>query len=127
MKGFPISSFPVLAPFIIMFTVIISTMNAKLSSMIERLLQNKKRISAVHLAVGELLPFNADQWRALTQGTALASSALHVRVIQAQQQCMTCFQKYHPQNGVTKCPYCKSVGAKILAGEEFYLESLEEE
>jgi Zn finger protein HypA/HybF involved in hydrogenase expression len=40
---------------------------------------------------------------------------------------MVCFQKYKPLEKEIFCPYCKSVGAKILAGEEFYLESFEEE
>jgi Zn finger protein HypA/HybF involved in hydrogenase expression len=38
---------------------------------------------------------------------------------------MVCFEKYHPLNGEISCPNCGSVGAKILAGEEFYLESVE--
>jgi Zn finger protein HypA/HybF involved in hydrogenase expression len=45
----------------------------------------------------------------------------------AEQQCMVCFQKYHPLNKETSCPNCGSVGAKIIAGEEFYLESVEAE
>ncbi len=102
-------------------------MNPRLSNIIENLLQRQSKITAVNLAVGELIPFHAEQWRKLTQNTALASSALHIRVIRAEQQCMTCFQKYHPENLDTNCPYCKSVGAKIIAGEEFYLESVEEE
>jgi Zn finger protein HypA/HybF involved in hydrogenase expression len=35
---------------------------------------------------------------------------------------MVCFLKYHPGDKETACPQCKSVGAKILSGEEFYLE-----
>jgi len=102
-------------------------MNAQLSNMIERLLQNQKKIASVKLAVGELIPFREEQWHELTRGTALARSALHVRVIRAEQQCMTCFEKYHPEDLKTRCPRCGSVGAKILAGEEFYLESVEED
>jgi Zn finger protein HypA/HybF involved in hydrogenase expression len=102
-------------------------MNARLSNIIERLLQNKNQVAVVKLAVGELIPFREEQWRELTRGTALASSALHIRVIRAEQQCMACFEKYHPKNLDTRCPHCGGVGAKIIAGEEFYLEALEEE
>ena len=38
---------------------------------------------------------------------------------------MACFQPYQPVNKTIHCPYCGSYGAKILAGEEFYLESIE--
>jgi Zn finger protein HypA/HybF involved in hydrogenase expression len=39
---------------------------------------------------------------------------------------MACFEKYHPVLVEISCPRCGSVGAKIIAGEEFYLESIEE-
>jgi Zn finger protein HypA/HybF involved in hydrogenase expression len=102
-------------------------MNTRLSNIVERLLQNQKRIAVVKLAVGELIPLDEDQWRGLVNSTTLASSALEVRLIRAEQQCMTCFEKYHPENLQTRCPRCGGVGAKILAGEELYLESVEEE
>lgn len=102
-------------------------LNSRLTPILNRLVQSVERIKVVHLAVGELIPFREEQWREFAQGTSLASAELHLRVIRAEQQCMTCFQKYHPENLETRCPYCKSMGAKILAGEEFYLEALEEE
>jgi Zn finger protein HypA/HybF involved in hydrogenase expression len=40
---------------------------------------------------------------------------------------MVCFTKYCPAGGEVLCPACGSVGAKILAGEEFYMESLDVE
>jgi Zn finger protein HypA/HybF involved in hydrogenase expression len=42
-------------------------------------------------------------------------------------QCMTCFEKYHPTDGELICPKCHGVGAKIIAGEEFSLESIDVE
>jgi Zn finger protein HypA/HybF involved in hydrogenase expression len=38
---------------------------------------------------------------------------------------MACFQTYDPENGKILCPYCGSMGAKILSGEEFSIESIE--
>ena len=38
---------------------------------------------------------------------------------------MACFMKYHPLDGKIHCPYCGSYGAKVLSGEEFFLESME--
>lgn len=83
--------------------------------------------STIHLALGELFPLAEEelrrQWRELTQNSPHANSTLHVRIIPAEQQCMVCFQKYHPVNKETACPHCKSMGAKILTGEELYVET----
>jgi Zn finger protein HypA/HybF involved in hydrogenase expression len=38
---------------------------------------------------------------------------------------MACFTKYQSPEGEILCPSCGSTGAKILAGEEFYMEALD--
>jgi hydrogenase nickel incorporation protein HypA/HybF len=90
---------------------------------------NSKHIKHLHLLLGEIseLDQNSIQknWDELSKGTLAESAQLHFRRITAEVQCMSCFQKYHPGNGKILCPYCGSVGAKILSGEEFYLESIE--
>jgi Zn finger protein HypA/HybF involved in hydrogenase expression len=50
---------------------------------------------------------------------------LHFRRIPAELQCMTCFEKYHPTDKELICPKCHGVGAKVIAGEEFRLESID--
>ncbi|MBM3125575.1 MAG: hydrogenase maturation nickel metallochaperone HypA [Chloroflexi bacterium] len=83
----------------------------------------------IQIALGELFPLDENQFRAqwtdLIRDTNLANVELRLRIIPAEQQCMVCFEKYHPVRGGTSCPNCASVGAKILAGEECHLESLE--
>ena len=83
------------------------------------------------MAVGELFPLGEEQlraqWSELTKHTSLAQSSLTIRRVPAEQQCMACFEKYHPARAEVSCPHCGSVGAKIIAGEEFYLESIEQE
>lgn len=80
--------------------------------------------------MGELFPLTEEQlrvqWNELVEDSPFALSKLYIRIIPAEQQCMVCFQKYHPQKEETACPYCKSMGAKILAGEEFYVETNKE-
>jgi len=99
--------------------------NSKLSVIVQSLLTKEEKRKTIHLAVGEL---NADEeflqqeWGRLTSSTPLETAELNIRIIQAQQQCMWCFHVYRPIRGETKCPQCRSVGAKILSGEEFYLE-----
>lgn len=90
---------------------------------------NSKRISSVHLVLGEISELDRNliqqHWHELSKGTAAEHAQLHFRFIEAEVQCMACFSKYHPQNGEIHCPNCGSYGAKILSGEEFDLESIE--
>lgn len=91
----------------------------------------ENRVTDLHLALGELSepdPVSIQiQWRELSKGTLAEHVQLHLRLIPAEVQCMACFSKYHPANKKILCPYCGSFGAKILAGEEYYLESIETE
>ncbi len=103
----------------------------RLSSIVNHLLLQTTRIASVNIAVGELVNFNDEeiqaQWSRLVNDTSLSRISLTIQRVAAEQQCMVCFEKYHPMNMETSCPHCGSVGAKILAGEEFHLESSREE
>ena len=91
--------------------------------------ESNQRVRSLQLALGEIAeldPASIQQhWQELSKGTLAERASLEFRFIKAEVQCMACFQKYHPQDGKIHCPYCGSFGAKILAGEEFYLESIE--
>lgn len=80
----------------------------------------------IFIALGELAPLDESnlraQWHELVHNTPLEQTPLTIRIIPAEQQCMVCFLKYRPKQKETACPQCKSVGAKIISGEEFYLE-----
>lgn len=90
---------------------------------------NARRITALQLALGEISELDRHSmqkhWDELSRGTPAERAQLHFRLIQAEVQCMACFRKYNPQAGKIHCPHCGSYGAKILAGEEFFLESIE--
>lgn len=90
---------------------------------------NAKRIKAVHLAMGEIAELDQNSvqghWEEISKGTPAEQAQLSFRSINAEVQCMSCFMKYHPIDGKIHCPHCGSYGAKILSGEEFYLESIE--
>jgi hydrogenase nickel incorporation protein HypA/HybF len=87
------------------------------------------RIKSVYLAMGEVAELDQilieKHWRELSKGTPAEHAQLHFRLRKAEVQCMACFGKYQPLDGKIHCPYCGSYGAKILAGEEFELESIE--
>ena len=81
----------------------------------------------INIVMGELINFTEHevhaQWSALVSDTELSRTKLNIRKVPAEQQCMVCFEKYHPINKETSCPHCGSVGAKIIAGEEFFMDS----
>ncbi len=91
--------------------------------------QNAKRITDVYLVLGEISSYKEDPvrfyWDEISRGTLAQESTLHFRRLPAEMQCMACFHKYQPQDDEILCPNCGSNGAKILQGEEFYLEALD--
>ncbi|HSG45371.1 MAG TPA: hydrogenase maturation nickel metallochaperone HypA [Anaerolineales bacterium] len=91
--------------------------------------KNLSRVKSVRVVIGEVAELDQGliqkHWDELSRGTPLEHAQIHFRSINAHVQCMACFKKYHPENGVIHCPNCGSFGAKILSGEEFYFESIE--
>ena len=89
------------------------------------------RITDLHLVVGDLSSYVDDSvqfyWDEISKGTVAEGARLHFRHVAAELQCMACFTHYLPAETEIRCPSCGSSGAKILAGEEFYLESLDVE
>ncbi|MBN1303502.1 MAG: hydrogenase maturation nickel metallochaperone HypA [Anaerolineales bacterium] len=87
------------------------------------------RITDLYLVIGDLASVVDDSiqfyWDTISAGTAAEGATLHFKRIRAEMQCMECFEKYHPGKDDLLCPKCGSVGVKILAGEEFYLDSIE--
>jgi hydrogenase nickel insertion protein HypA len=87
------------------------------------------RIRLIHIAIGEISELDQDviqrHWNELSKDTTLERASLRFRLVRAEVQCMSCFKKYHPLNGVIHCGNCGSFGAKILSGEEFHVESIE--
>jgi Zn finger protein HypA/HybF involved in hydrogenase expression len=99
--------------------------NQRLSAIIDHLLRLPNHITSVYIAVGESILFSDEQIHTQWDESPLAQISVIIRRVPAEQQCMACFEKYHPTRAEVSCPHCGSVGAKIIAGEEFYLESIE--
>ncbi|HEY3474468.1 MAG TPA: hydrogenase maturation nickel metallochaperone HypA [Anaerolineales bacterium] len=91
--------------------------------------ESSRRVKSLQLAIGEISELDQPAihriWDELSRGTLAERAQLHIRSVKAEVQCMACFMKYHPADGKIHCPYCGSYGAKILSGEEFYIESIE--
>ena len=90
-----------------------------------------KRVTDLHILIGDLASMVDESiqfyWDIIAKETIAEGAALHFRRIPAELQCNTCSEKYHPTHKELACPKCGGVGAKIIAGEEFALESIDVE
>ena len=90
---------------------------------------NAKQIKALNIVIGELSSMVDDSiqfyWETIAKDTIAEKAVLSFRRIPAELQCMTCFTKYHPTDKELVCSQCGGVGAKIIAGEEFFLETID--
>ena len=92
---------------------------------------NAKRVTDLNIVIGDLASMVDDSiqfyWEIIAKGTIAEQATLHFRRVPAELQCMTCFEKYHPTDRELACPKCNGVNTKIIAGEEFALESIDVE
>ena len=92
---------------------------------------NAKRVTDLNIVMGELSKMVDDSiqfyWEIIAKDTIAEKAVLHFRRVPAEFQCLSCSEKYHPSDGEFICPKCSSVSVKIVAGEEFLLESIDVE
>jgi hydrogenase nickel incorporation protein HypA/HybF len=90
-----------------------------------------KQITDLHIVMGELSSMVDDSiqfyWDIIAKGTMAEQAVLHFRRVPAELQCMTCSEKYHPTDRELACPKCNGINTRIIAGEEFALESIDVE
>jgi hydrogenase nickel incorporation protein HypA/HybF len=89
---------------------------------------NARHITDLYLVIGELASIVDDSvqfyWDMISQDTIAEGARLHFKRLPAEMQCMICAERFHPGRENFACPVCGSNGAKIVAGEEFYMESI---
>lgn len=90
-----------------------------------------QRVTDLYIVMGELASMVDDSiqfyWEIIAKGTIAEQATLHFRRVPAELQCMTCSEKYHPADRELACPKCNGIDTKIIAGEEFLLESIDVE
>lgn len=90
-----------------------------------------KRVTDLHIVIGDLASMVDDSiqfyWEIIAKDTIAEQATLHFRRLPAELQCMTCFEKYPPTDRELVCPKCSGVRARIITGEEFFLESIDVE
>jgi hydrogenase nickel incorporation protein HypA/HybF len=93
--------------------------------------QNAQRITDLYLVIGKWSSFVDDSiqfyWDIISDGTIAHGSTLHFRRVPVVLICQDCWKEYQPTNEEFACPECCGAHAKVKAGDEFHLESIEVE
>jgi hydrogenase nickel incorporation protein HypA/HybF len=92
---------------------------------------NAGRITAIHMVVGDLSTVVDDSvqfyFDFLSPGTIAEGARLDFRRVAARFRCRQCGHEYEPQAMDWHCPHCQALGGEVIAGREFYLDSMEVE
>jgi hydrogenase nickel incorporation protein HypA/HybF len=89
------------------------------------------RVTDLHLVIGQLSSIVDDSiqfyWDIISQETLCAGATLHFERVPATLRCQDCGHTYTLTRELMACPQCDSIRLKVIAGEEFRLESIEVE
>ncbi len=86
-------------------------------------------VTRINLVIGDLTSFIDDSiqfyFALLSPGTPAEGAELHFRRIKTRFRCRKCAQAFEPEDRDWTCPACGALGGDIIAGKEFYVESIE--
>ena len=89
------------------------------------------RVTDLHLVIGKLSYVMDDSvqfyWDIIAKDTIAEGAQLHFRRVPTEFLCLDCSRRYAPDGEILACPNCQSVRVKIVAGDEFRLESIDVE
>jgi hydrogenase nickel incorporation protein HypA/HybF len=88
-----------------------------------------QQVTHVYLVIGQLSSIVDDSvqfyWEMISRDTICSGAVLHFNRIAARMHCNECDQEFELANRLSPCPHCGSYNLKIIAGEEFFIESIE--
>lgn len=89
------------------------------------------KVTDIYLVIGELTSFIDDSiqfyFDMLSPGTVAEGAELHFKRIKTRFRCRDCGHEFEPEDRNWVCPKCQALGGDVIAGKEFYVESLEVE
>jgi hydrogenase nickel incorporation protein HypA/HybF len=89
------------------------------------------RITDIHLVIGDLSTIVDDSiqfyFDFLSPDTIAAGAKLRFQRIPARLRCRSCGHEFEPEERDYACPHCGTLGGEVIAGKEFYLDSLQVE
>lgn len=87
------------------------------------------RVTRINLVIGDLTSFIDDSiqfyFGMLSPGTPAEGATLHFTRIKTRFRCRKCSQEFEPEGRNWTCPTCSALGGDVIAGKEFYVESIE--
>jgi hydrogenase nickel incorporation protein HypA/HybF len=88
-----------------------------------------KRVTDLYLVIGALSSIVDDSVQfyceILTEKSLCAGSTLHFQRVPSRLLCLDCANEYTLEAGLEPCPACGSAKVKVIAGDQFYLDSIE--
>jgi len=89
------------------------------------------RVTALNLVIGQLSSIVDDSvqfyWEIVSKDSLCEGAALNFERIAAQMNCLDCQYTYALSRGLEACPQCGGFQVRVVAGDEFRLESIEVE
>lgn len=89
------------------------------------------RVTDIYLVIGRLSSIVDDSiqfyWDMMSENTICAGALLHFERIPARLLCLNCNNEYTLEADLEPCPVCQSPHIKVIAGEEFRVDSIEVE
>jgi hydrogenase nickel incorporation protein HypA/HybF len=88
-----------------------------------------KKVTDINIVIGKFSGIVDDSvqfyWDIISKHTICENSRLHFEKKPARFLCQDCNFEFEFTDEVTPCPNCSSVRVKLIAGEEFWLDSIE--
>jgi hydrogenase nickel incorporation protein HypA/HybF len=87
------------------------------------------RVTALNLVIGQLSSIVDDSvqfyWDIISRDTLCEGAVLHFQRLPARLACRDCECEYALSGELEACPNCGSFRVRVIAGDEFRLESIE--
>jgi hydrogenase nickel incorporation protein HypA/HybF len=88
-------------------------------------------VKQINLVVGDMSSVLDDSvqfyFDFLSKGSIAEGAKLVFKRVPVKARCRKCATQFFPGGETWKCPQCNDLGVEIIAGSEFYMESIEVE
>jgi hydrogenase nickel incorporation protein HypA/HybF len=90
-----------------------------------------EQLTDIHITIGDLSSVVDDSvqfyFDFLSPGTIAEGAQLHFDRVRTRLRCRECGTEFEPEGMDWRCPNCQALGGEVIAGREFYIESIEVE
>ncbi len=87
------------------------------------------RVTVIHLVIGQLSSIVDDSvqfyWDMVAESTICEGAKLHFSRVAAMFHCEDCASDFNMDSRLSECPNCGGIHTRLIAGDEFYIDSIE--